>query len=67
MKKLTLIASVSLVFACNNANRETTEPKPDTSAASSADSILKAVEKMKADSAAMHGDSTSPKHDTPKK
>ena len=51
----------SIIFlafiACNNAP-ESNEQKVDTSASSSADSILKAVEKMKADSAAMQKDTT---------
>ena len=48
----------SFALACNNATTETKEQVQDTSAASSADSILKAVEKMKADSAAMQADSS---------
>ncbi len=66
MKAILAILGLILVFACNNAT-ESREPKPDTSASSSADSILKAVEKMKADSAAMHGDSLGPGRDSIKK
>ena len=51
-------------LACNNTATETKEQIHDTSASSSADSILKAVEKMKADSA-MQADSS--KKDTIKK
>jgi len=66
MKKL----SISMIFlafiACNNAT-ESKEQKADTSASSSADSILKAVEKMKADSAAMQRDTSGMPKDSLKK
>ncbi len=58
MKKVIFIVCSAFVLACNNTATETKEPTPDTSASSSADSILKAVEKMKADSAAMLTDSS---------
>jgi len=66
MKKTLLIACFAITMACNNAT-ESTEQKQDTSASSSADSIMKAVEQMKADSAALHNDSTGPKKDSIKK
>lgn len=57
MKKLLAIVGFLGFMACNN-SPESTEQKQDTSNSSSADSILKAVEKIKADSAALKGDST---------
>jgi hypothetical protein len=66
MKKFISIFVILGLMACNNAT-ESTEQKQDTSASSSADSIMKAVEKMKADSAAMHGDSTAKSEDSLKK
>jgi hypothetical protein len=67
MKKILLINCFAFALACNNATTEKSEPKQDTSAASSADSILKAVEKIKADSAAKKGDSSNIGKDTLKK
>ena len=45
-----------MVLACNNSANKSTEPTVDTSASSSADSTLKAFEKMQADSAAVKKD-----------
>ena len=42
---------IVFALACNNATTEPKEQTQDTSASSSADSILRAVEKLKADSA----------------
>ena len=58
MKKVIFIVCCACVLACNSGTTETKEQKQDTSASSSADSILKAVEKMKADSAAMQADTS---------
>ena len=57
MKKLLTSIAILSFIACNN-SPESKEQKADTSASSSADSILKAVEKMKADSAAMQRDTS---------
>ena len=52
MKNLVLISClIVFALACNNATTEPKEQTQDTSASSSADSILRAVEKLKADSA----------------
>jgi hypothetical protein len=67
MKKILLVACMAGALACNNATTGSTEQKQDTSASSSADSILKAVEKMKADSAAMRADSLGSRKDSLKK
>ena len=67
MKKVIFIVFCACALACNNTVTETKEPTADTSASSSADSILKAVEKMKADSAAMQTDSAGSRKDTLKK
>jgi len=67
MKKVILIVCCACALACNNAPTESKEPRQDTSASSSADSILKAVEeKIKADSIARQADSAGSKKDSTK-
>jgi hypothetical protein len=63
MKKAFFAAVFLGCIACNN-KTESAEQKRDTSVSSSADSILKAVEKMKADSAALNADTTHSKNDS---
>jgi hypothetical protein len=65
MKKIIFMVCCVGALACNNTSTETKEQVQDTSASSAADSILKAVEKMKADSAGMQADSS--KKDSSKK
>jgi hypothetical protein len=60
MKKIFGFLTIVMFMACNNGSG-TSDRKQDTSASSSADSTLRAVEKMKADSSVNQTDTTSTK------
>ena len=66
MKKSFLIFSLIMAMACNSEGTSK-EQKTDTSASSFADSIKRAAEQMKTDSAGMVRDSLGPKRDSLKK